>query len=79
MVPRVGLEPTSCCQRGILNPLCLPIPPPRQGGAQYSAIAGSGKGLCYYRAPMQLSDFDYELPSELIAQQPSARRGASPR
>tara|TARA_A100000164_G_scaffold239254_1_gene212581 strand:- start:1072 stop:1206 length:135 start_codon:yes stop_codon:yes gene_type:complete len=23
----VGLEPTRCCHRGILNPLRLPIPP----------------------------------------------------
>ena len=29
LVPEAGLEPASCCQRGILNPLCLPIPPLR--------------------------------------------------
>ncbi len=28
MVPRAGLEPARSCLRGILNPLCLPIPPP---------------------------------------------------
>ena len=28
MVPGAGLEPARCYQRGILNPLCLPIPPP---------------------------------------------------
>ncbi len=27
MVPEAGLEPARCNQRGILNPLCLPIPP----------------------------------------------------
>ena len=27
LVPEVGLEPTRCCHRGILNPLRLPIPP----------------------------------------------------
>ena len=27
MVPGVGLEPTQRERRGILNPLCLPIPP----------------------------------------------------
>ena len=46
LVPRVGLEPTSCCQRGILSPLCLPIPPPRQEVAQYSGMIGGGKCLC---------------------------------
>ena len=30
MVPGVGLEPTHCYQRWILNPLRLPIPPPGQ-------------------------------------------------
>ena len=28
LVPRAGLEPARSCLRGILNPLCLPIPPP---------------------------------------------------
>src|SRR5690606_41658601 len=28
VVPGAGLEPARCCQRGILNPLCLPISPP---------------------------------------------------
>ncbi len=32
MVPKVGLEPTLCCQNGILNPACLPIPPLRLKG-----------------------------------------------
>ncbi len=32
MVPGAGLEPARCYQRGILNPLCLPIPPPGQNG-----------------------------------------------
>ncbi len=26
-VPKVGLEPTRCCQHWILSPACLPIPP----------------------------------------------------
>ena len=30
MVPRAGLEPARSCLRGILSPLCLPIPPPGQ-------------------------------------------------
>ena len=28
MVPGAGLEPARSYKRGILNPLCLPIPPP---------------------------------------------------
>ncbi len=28
MVPEAGLEPARLVSRGILNPLCLPIPPP---------------------------------------------------
>jgi hypothetical protein len=27
MVPEAGLEPAHSYKRGILNPLCLPIPP----------------------------------------------------
>ena len=34
MVPEVGLEPTLCCQNGILNPARLPISPLRQGFAR---------------------------------------------
>ncbi len=30
MVPGAGLEPARSCLRGILSPLCLPIPPPGQ-------------------------------------------------
>ena len=30
MVPATGLEPVRCHHRGILSPLCLPIPPRRQ-------------------------------------------------
>ncbi len=32
MVPGAGLEPARPLRRGILNPLCLPIPPPGQNG-----------------------------------------------
>ena len=28
LVPGAGLEPARSCLRGILSPLCLPIPPP---------------------------------------------------
>ena len=30
MVPGAGLEPAHSYERGILNPLCLPISPPGQ-------------------------------------------------
>ncbi len=40
MVPGAGLEPARCYQRGILNPLCLPISPP---GRRVTAFAvGTG-------------------------------------
>ena len=29
LVPLTGLEPVQCRHRGILSPLCLPIPPQR--------------------------------------------------
>ena len=32
MVPGAGLEPAHSYERGILNPLCLPISPPGQRG-----------------------------------------------
>jgi hypothetical protein len=28
LVPGAGIEPARCCQRGILSPVRLPIPPP---------------------------------------------------
>ena len=36
MVPRAGLEPARSCLRGILSPLCLPIPPPGLTEANYN-------------------------------------------
>ena len=30
MVPEAGFEPARACTRGILSPLCLPIPPLRR-------------------------------------------------
>ena len=38
LVPRAGLEPARGCPRGILNPLCLPIPPPGQRRDDYIAF-----------------------------------------
>src|SRR5690625_7332311 len=32
MVPGEGIEPSLCCQKRILSPSRLPIPPPRPGG-----------------------------------------------
>ena len=36
MVPGAGLEPARHCWRGILSPLCLPIPPPGQLEIHYN-------------------------------------------
>src|SRR5438067_12768090 len=64
MVPGVGIEPTWCRHRGILSPVRLPIPPSRRRAKNYT---GS----------VRLSDFDYPLPPELIAQHPAAQRTSS--
>ena len=36
MVPGAGLEPARHCWRGILSPLCLPIPPPGHKNCNYN-------------------------------------------
>ena len=42
MVPEAGLEPARPNGQGILNPSCLPIPPP--GQIRYK-IDGAGDGI----------------------------------
>lgn len=44
MVPRAGLEPAQRERRGILNPLCLPIPPP--GQRNHAMVTPSLTSLC---------------------------------
>jgi hypothetical protein len=43
LVPRVGLEPTRGLARWILNPLRLPIPPPRLRACNLSRLYDKGK------------------------------------
>ena len=43
MVPGAGLEPARSFLRGILSPLCLPIPPPGQWLAIYIMFINSLK------------------------------------
>src|SRR6266568_8169462 len=71
MVPGEGIEPTWCYHRRILSPLRLPVPPSRLDAARLR--------VHYNGAAMNLSidDFEYELPSRLIAQHPSKARSAS--
>ena len=38
MVPLIGLEPIRYCYRGILSPLCLPIPPQRHLSIELTLI-----------------------------------------
>jgi hypothetical protein len=45
MVPRAGLEPARPYERGILNPLCLPISPPGQRGVLVLLQAGIAKRI----------------------------------
>ena len=47
MVPGAGLEPARFCKRGILSPLCLPIPPPGLELKKY--LLAIEKGSTYYR------------------------------
>ena len=42
MVPGAGLEPARFVKRGILNPLCLPIPPPGRHSGLEVMEAGPG-------------------------------------
>ena len=66
MVPGAGLEPAHCRQRQILSLMRLPISPP----GQQPCIIMRFMDFC-------TSDFDYILPSHLIAQTPTAVRRAS--
>ncbi len=70
VVPGEGIEPSWCCHRGILSPVRLPIPPSRP-------VRRSPEEAQKYNRPVHVSDFDYELPPELIAQHPAAERAAS--
>jgi hypothetical protein len=38
LVPLTGLEPVRYCYRGILSPMCLPIPPQRRLLAYHTAV-----------------------------------------
>ena len=64
MVPEARLELARLERRGILNPLCLPIPPLGQIGAGNEARTRDpdlGKVVLY-----QLSYFRVSLPSQVI-------------
>jgi S-adenosylmethionine:tRNA ribosyltransferase-isomerase len=83
LVPGGGIEPPWCHHRGILSPVRLPIPPSRLRIALSANCLGSATLLDYRRrtnvmiSPMRTTDFDYELPPELIAQHPLAERAGS--
>ena len=61
MVPGAGLEPARCYQRGILNPLCLPIPPPGQsGGGSRSRTEVHGFAIrCIATLPTRRFHYDW--------------------
>ena len=86
VVPGAGIEPARPRGRWILSPLRLPIPPPRhERDAIINSQRGASSGLaksCYNARPdwmacMQLADFSYDLPDELIARHPLPERSAS--
>ena len=58
-MPKEGLEPSPCCQDGILNPARLPIPPLRLFGTYYCRT----KSLCQPKIPSRilcLRDIPYD-------------------
>ena len=61
-MPRARIELARCSQRGILNPVRLPVPPSRQVD-NYNKFEY-----------MKIDEFNYDLPKELIAQNPSSKR-----
>ena len=72
MVPEAGLEPARAKARGILSPLCLPIPPLRQDN-ELEATPGFEPGI----KVLQTS----ALPLGYVAQKIkwSGKRGLNPR
>ena len=75
LVPGAGIEPARCCQRWILSPVRLPVPPSRlQVQYNFSIIAR----YCPIAKPkMRTNDFNFDLPEHLIAQHPTPNRTAS--
>ena len=45
MVPEAGLEPARYFYRGILSPLCLPIPPPGHTVHNYTPFLEAEAGI----------------------------------
>ena len=68
MVPGAGLEPARPYERGILNPLCLPIPPPGHRVAHRARGVLNGGGT---RSRTEVDGFAIRcmatLPFRLIA------------
>ena len=71
MVPGVGLEPTQRERRGILNPLCLPIPPSglgiEIGGAFRSRTGLDGFAIRYITALLTRRNLLALQPTSAIA------------
>lgn len=75
LVPGAGIEPARCCQRWILSPVRLPVPPSRlQVQYNFSIIARYSPVA---KPKMRTNDFDFDLPEHLIAQRPTPNRSAS--
>jgi hypothetical protein len=67
MVPLAGVEPAHCNQRGILNPLCLPISPQRHycGGVSRSRTGLDGFAIRYITALLTRLILERETRLEL--------------
>ena len=81
MVPGTGIEPVQPYSRGILNPLCLPIPPPghrksKSGGASRSRTEVGGFAI---RCMATLPTRPYCLITRLRCPSWSGKRGSNSR
>ncbi len=60
-MPKVGIEPTLCCQNGILNPARLPIPPLRRINKNSLCFIKRANYICSIRKGQQQSAFFFIL------------------
>jgi hypothetical protein len=75
VVPGEGIEPTLCRQNRILSPARLPVPPSRR--LDQTEVYVKPRAAFPNMRGVHASDFDFQLPAELIAQRPLAERTAS--
>lgn len=78
MVLVAGLEPAYCCQRGILSPLCLPIPPSGRGLlCSWQLLRRQGAGVAR-RGPSRYTAPGSAVTGETRKGRASSHRSALP-